>query len=51
MAPDAVRQVCWRPPRDLSPLGVDAFLADLGARQWQRDLVAGRVSRVLRSAR
>ena len=51
IAPDAVRQVCWRPPWDLSPIGVDAFLADLGARQWQRDLVAGRVSRVLRSAR
>ena len=51
IAPDAVRQVCWQPPRDLSPLGVDAFLTDLGARQWQRDLVAGRVSRVLRSVR
>lgn len=49
ISPECLRQLCWAPPRDDSPLGVDAFLADLGARRWQRDAVAGPLSRLLRA--
>lgn len=39
IAPDAIRRLCWEPPADRSPAAVGAFLAERGARVWQRDLV------------
>lgn len=48
ISPDWLRRLAWQPPTDLSPRGVDAFLADLGARAWQRNLVCGELSRLLR---
>ncbi|MDN6659678.1 MAG: ribonuclease D, partial [Acidipropionibacterium jensenii] len=47
ISPDWLRRLAWQPPTDLSPRGVDAFLADLGARAWQRNLVCGELSRLL----
>ncbi|MFE0427351.1 HRDC domain-containing protein [Streptomyces sp. NPDC058953] len=40
ISPDTVRRVCWEPPREISPESVTAALASLGARAWQRELVA-----------
>lgn len=39
LAPDALRRLAWEPPADLTGESVDAFLAGLGARAWQRGLV------------
>ncbi len=47
ISPDWLRRLSWQPPADRSPRGVDAFLADLGARAWQRNLVCGELSRLL----
>ena len=44
LAPDSVRRLCWDPPADLSPQGVDAVLAQLGARPWQRELTVAALS-------
>lgn len=40
ITPDFVRQVCWEPPVEASANAIGDFLASLGARQWQIDLVA-----------
>lgn len=40
VSPDAVRRLAWQPPTDASVAGVDAFLAALDVRPWQRGLVA-----------
>ncbi|MFK5634191.1 HRDC domain-containing protein [Ornithinimicrobium sp. LYQ103] len=40
MTPDLVRRVLWRPPRPATAASVDVALAELGARPWQRELVA-----------
>jgi ribonuclease D len=44
ITPEHVRRVCWKPPigatSTLSVSGVEKALAELGARQWQIDLVA-----------
>jgi ribonuclease D len=44
MTPEHVRRICWKPPVDatttLSVSEVEKALAELGARQWQIDLVA-----------
>lgn len=47
ISPDWLRRLAWRPPADRSPAGIDAFLAELGARTWQRNLVSGQLSRLL----
>ncbi len=39
ISPDALRRLAFEPPTPASTASVDAFLADLGVRQWQRDLV------------
>jgi ribonuclease D len=44
LAPDSVRRLCWDPPTDLSPAGIDAVLAGLGARPWQRELTTAALS-------
>ncbi len=38
LAPEAQRRLAWEPPRSLTPETLDAFLAGLGAREWQRRL-------------
>jgi len=44
MTPELVRRICWKPPigatTSLSVSEVEKALAELGARQWQIDLVA-----------
>jgi len=44
MTPEHVRRICWKPPigatTTLSVSEVEKALAELGARQWQIDLVA-----------
>jgi ribonuclease D len=44
ITPEHVRRVCWKPPvgatTALSVSGVEKALSELGARQWQIDLVA-----------
>lgn len=38
LTPDYVRRIAWAPPAEVSVESVDAALADLGARSWQRAL-------------
>ena len=44
LAPDSVRRLCWEPPADLSPGGIDAVLTGFGARTWQRELTVAALS-------
>ena len=46
-APAWLKQFAWQPPEDYSVEGIDAFLADLGARPWQREILAGPLSKVM----
>ncbi len=39
LSPDHLRRLLWDSPRTTTTVEVDARLAQLGARQWQRDLV------------
>lgn len=36
LTPDTLRRVAWTPPQPLTPEALDAALASLGARDWQR---------------
>ena len=45
MTPDIVRRMLWDPPSDEEAL--DTALSDLGARPWQRDLLAPLFAEVL----
>ncbi|MFT4127357.1 MAG: HRDC domain-containing protein [Gordonia sp. (in: high G+C Gram-positive bacteria)] len=48
LSPETVRQVCWEPPAPpVTADRVDARLADLGARPWQRALVAAPIADAL----
>jgi ribonuclease D len=47
LAGEVVRRLCWRPVEPLSHTGVSARLAELGARPWQIELVADRLSAAL----
>lgn len=40
LVPDTLRRLCWSPPADRSPEAVTEELARLGAREWQREIVA-----------
>lgn len=40
ITPDTLRRVLWTPPKPLDDNAIRARLAELGARQWQIDLVA-----------
>ena len=40
LTPDYLRRVAWRPPVEPSEEGIAEELANLGARQWQIQLVA-----------
>lgn len=39
LTPDVLRRVTYRPPAEITPENIDADLAVLGARLWQRELV------------
>lgn len=41
LTPEFVRRLAWRPPEPLTEQSVDAVLAQLGARDWQRQLTVG----------
>jgi ribonuclease D len=51
ITPEYVRRICWKPPvgatTTLSISEVEKSLAELGARQWQIDLVAPAVAAAL----
>ena len=38
LTPEFVRRLAWRPPTPATAESIDAFLAELGARPWQREL-------------
>lgn len=40
LTPDALRRLCWRPPSDISAVGLAEALTAIGARAWQVDLLA-----------
>ena len=40
VTPDYLRRVSWRPPAESSEEGIAEELANLGARQWQIELVS-----------
>ena len=44
LTPDYVRRLAWSPPDPLSEETVDAALAELGARPWQRRLTVPALS-------
>ncbi len=44
ISPDPLRRVIWTPPADRSADGFSAALLQLGARQWQVDIVAPMVA-------
>ncbi|WP_342373465.1 ribonuclease D [Propioniciclava soli] len=50
LSPDALRRLAWAPPADVSEAGVDAALAALDARPWQRGLVVPVVAPLLSDA-
>ncbi len=41
LTPDHLRRLAWRPPAEISLESVSAALADVGARAWQIEQVAG----------
>jgi ribonuclease D len=45
--PDHLRRLAWRPPSPLTEESVDAALARLGARRWQRELTVAAITRAL----
>lgn len=47
LLPDLLRRTCWRPPADRSPEGVAEALRAGGARPWQIELTAGKLSEAL----
>lgn len=48
ISPDAVRRLCWEPPRVIDPESVGAALAGFGARPWQVEQVAPVLADALR---
>lgn len=48
VAPDAVRRLAWEPPAEADVAAVDAYLAERQVRPWQRELVVGVVTPLLR---
>lgn len=47
LTPDYVRRLAWSPPEPITAEAVDQALADLGARQWQRDLTVPLITPLL----
>ncbi|HET9871357.1 MAG TPA: HRDC domain-containing protein [Propionibacteriaceae bacterium] len=44
LTPEYVRRLAWRPPSPATEANVDAALAELGARPWQRQLTVGLIT-------
>lgn len=49
LTPEHVRRLAWRPPTPVTEESVDAALAALGARPWQRELTVGLITAQLMS--
>ncbi|MGD7705578.1 HRDC domain-containing protein [Microlunatus sp. Y2014] len=50
LTPDTLRRLAWQPPGEVDAATVSGFLADRGARSWQRELLTpGLVSALLDS--
>ncbi len=49
LTPEHVRRLAWRPPTPVTEEEVDAALAALGARPWQRELTVGLITAQLMS--
>lgn len=47
LTPDVLRRLAWEPPDPAGAEQVDAYLAEHGARAWQRDLLTGPFVRLL----
>ena len=47
LTPEYVRRLVWRPPAPPTEESVDAVLAGLGARRWQRELTVGALTPLL----
>lgn len=47
LTPDYLRRLTWRPPEPVSEESVDRALAELGARQWQRDQTVAMITPLL----
>ncbi|PID54729.1 MAG: ribonuclease D [Micrococcales bacterium] len=50
ITPDYVRRLCWQPPVPATERRVRDTLAEMGARRWQVDLVAGPFTMALNGA-
>jgi ribonuclease D len=50
LKPDALRRLLWEPPEDCGATGVRARLRELGAREWQLELVVETLSTILDEA-
>ena len=50
LTPDYVRRLAWRPPAPITEPTVDAELAALGAREWQRELTVPPLTAALKLA-
>lgn len=46
LTPKFLRQLSWEPPQGISTHAVDEALAELGARPWQRELLAAKIAAV-----
>ncbi len=49
LTPDYLRRVAWRPPAELTEEGVSQDLLELGARQWQIEIVAPVITEAFRN--
>ena len=47
LTPDYLRRLAWTPPPRIDEEAVDAFLADQGARSWQRQIVVPLITPLL----
>ncbi|MDY3049512.1 MAG: ribonuclease D [Rothia sp. (in: high G+C Gram-positive bacteria)] len=46
LAPDLLRRLCWDPPQGQAPEDLSQTLGSLGARGWQRQLVAAPLAQI-----
>ena len=49
LTPKFLRELCWTPPAVLSEGSIDEALSALGARPWQRELLAGKLAAALKA--
>lgn len=49
LTPDYLRRIAWRPPADITEESVSTELRDLGAREWQIELVAPLITAAFRN--